>query len=101
MSESQIQTAEATLQKMREEKERISDMIADAKEKIRYLAIKMPDEDRDVQYGKIAPPEFSARSNLHFVQLQYNKLVLDDYDLTRRIMKQMDRIKRLKLRPGE
>lgn len=99
---SPVETAENTLREMRLEKERISALVVEAKEIYEELRGKPAQEEFDVRYGITKQaPAISAHSKLLLAKVEYNDLVVRDYDLGRRIMKQMDRIKRLQLRPGE
>jgi len=101
MPSSNLQTAENTLRKMLVEKKRLSELVAEAKEIYESLRGKPEQEEFDVRYGIKQAPAISARSKLLLAKVEYNDLVARDYDLGRRIMKQMDKINRLKLRPEE
>lgn len=100
---SPVETAENTLREMRLEKERISALVAEAKKIYEELQHKPEQEDFEVRYevNDRKAPAVSAHSKLLLAKVKYNDLFAQDYDLSRRIMKQMDRIKRLQLRPGE
>lgn len=101
MDPKKLEKAEIVLLKMRERKEEISVLLADLKEEIPVLKRAIEDEDFELSVGKIKQRVGNRREALTVAKLAQTNLMIEDYDLTRKIAKQMDKIKQMRSRPND
>lgn len=101
MDPKKLEKAETVLLKMRERKEEISALLADLKEEIPVLKRAIEDEDFEVSIDKTKQRVGNRREKLVVAKLAQTNLMIEDYDLTRKIARQMDKIKQMRSRPND